>query len=150
MPWADRRGDGSVLLVVSTWSSTSSGRAPSMRGHHDRARDAEAPVGQEHAAGVGHALEALLRHLEQAELLGGPEAVLHHPQQAQGVVAVALERQDGVDHVLEHAGPGQRAVLGDVAHQHDGAAAALGLLHQAVACTRAPGPPSPAWRPGPG
>ena len=49
--------------------------------------------------------------------------MLDRPQQPQGVVAVALEGQHGVDHVLEHPGPGQAAVLGDVADQHGGDAA---------------------------
>ena len=35
------------------------------------------------------------------------------------MVALALERQHGVDDVLEHARPGERAVLGDVADEHD-------------------------------
>ncbi len=58
--------------------------------------------------------------------------MLGRPQQPQGVVAVALEGQDGVDHVLEHAGPGQPAVLGDVTDEHGGHAPPLALLHQAV------------------
>ena len=48
------------------------------------------------------------------------------------MVTVALEGQDGVHHVLQHAGPGQAALLGDVADEHDGRVALLGLLHQAV------------------
>ena len=72
----------------------------------------------------GTPIEPALGHLEQAELVGGAEAVLDGPQQAQGVVAVALEGEHGVDHVLEHPGPGEPAVLGDVADEHHGAAAA--------------------------
>ena len=53
--------------------------------------------------GSGTPVRPALGHLEQAELVGRAEAVLDRPQQAQGVVAVALERQHGVDDVLEHA-----------------------------------------------
>ena len=35
------------------------------------------------------------------------------------MVALALERQHGVDDVLEHARPGEAAVLGDVTDEHD-------------------------------
>ena len=111
---------------------------------------ARAPVGQEQPAGVGHGVEAALGHLEQAELVGGAEAVLGRPQQAQGVVAVALEGEHRVDHVLEHAGAGQAAVLGDVADQHRGDAAGLGLAAPGGPRTRAPGPPSPGAEPSSG
>ena len=90
----------------------------------------------------GTADQAALAHLEQAELVGGAVAVLHRPQQAQGVVAVALEAEHGVDEVLELAGPGEGAVLGDVADQHDGARRAPGRLGQAVGARRGPGSPS--------
>ena len=46
------------------------------------------------------------------------------------MAALALEVEDGVDHVLEHAGPRDRAVLGDVADQQHGDAAALRKLDQ--------------------
>ena len=40
--------------------------------------------------------------------------------------AFALERQHRVDHVLDHAGAGDLAVLGDVADENDGRAGSLG------------------------
>ncbi len=86
------------------------------RDHH-RAGHPLVAIGQEEAAGVGDADEAGVGHLEQPELGGGAEAVLVGPQQAEGVVAVALEAEDGVDEVLEHPGAGQRSVLGDVARR---------------------------------
>ena len=42
------------------------------------------------------------------------------------MAALALEVEHGVDHVLDHARAGDLAVLGDVADQDDGGAAALG------------------------
>ena len=44
--------------------------------------------------------------------------------------AFALEREHGVDHVLDHARAGDLAVLGDVADQNDGGARALGVADQ--------------------
>ena len=46
------------------------------------------------------------------------------------MAALALEIEHGVDHVLEHARAGDRAVLGDVADQQHGDAAALGERDQ--------------------
>ncbi len=47
------------------------------------------------------------------------------------MVAIALEAEDGVDHVLEGTGTGQGAVLGDVAHQHHADPVLLGRADQA-------------------
>ena len=87
-------------------------------------------------------MRPLRGHLEQAQLVGAPEAVLDRPQQPEGVVAVALERQHRVDDVLEDARPGQRAVLGDVADEHDGDVAAPWPRRRAAGRTRAPAPPT--------
>ena len=53
--------------------------------------------------------------------------MLDGAQHAQRVVPVALEREHGVDDVLEHSRAGERAVLGDVADEDDGDTAPLGL-----------------------
>ena len=66
---------------------------------------------------VGHADEAGGGHLEDAELVRRAEAVLRRAQDAVLVVAVALELEDAVDEVLEHARPGDRAVLRHVADE---------------------------------
>ena len=47
------------------------------------------------------------------------EAVLQGAQGAVGALALALELQHAVDEVLEHARPGERALLGDVADEQD-------------------------------
>ena len=86
---------------------------------------------QEGASGVGQLLEAQLAHLEHSDLLGRAEAVLRGAQEAQAGRPVALQRQHGVDQVLQGLGAGDRAVLGDVAHQHDRDPVALGQLHEA-------------------
>ena len=55
--------------------------------------------------------------------------------------AVALEREHGVDHVLDHARAGDLAVLGDVADQDDRGAASAWRSGSAPAPSRAPGSP---------
>ena len=96
----------------------------------DRTRRPGLAVGEEQRRRVGHTGEAAVGHLEQAEVVGAAEPVLHRAQEAQRVVAVAVERQHRVDHVLEHARTGDRAVLGDVTDEHRGHAARLCLLHE--------------------
>ena len=60
------------------------------------------------ADGSGTGSRPVVGHLEQAEVVGGAEAVLDRTQQPERVVTVALERQHRVDEVLEHPGPGER------------------------------------------
>ena len=102
-------------------------------------------VAQEAVGGIGHLVEPAGAHLEHADLVRGPEPVLERAQRAETALALALELQHAVDRVLEHARPGQRALLGDVADQ-DHRAAALArealqrrrhLLHLADAAGRA-------------
>ena len=94
--------------MVSACTSTSSGRWPSIVGTTAEPATPVATVGEEQLAGVGHADEPGAGHLEQTELVGRPKRCFDRPQQAQRVVALALEREHGVDDVLEHARPGER------------------------------------------
>ena len=94
--------------------------------------DAGAAIGEEQRRRIGHARQTVVAHLEQSEFVGRPESVLGRPQQAQRVVPVAFELQDRVDHVLEHPWPGEAAVLGDVADEHDGHVAVLRFDDQAL------------------
>ena len=71
-------------------------------------------------------------HLEQPELVGAPEPVLQRVEQAQRVAAIAVDREHGVDDVLEHPRPRERAFLRDVTDEHRGELALLGLLHEPV------------------
>ncbi len=99
---------------------------------HHRTGGAGPAVGEEHAAGVGHAHQPALGHLEHAQLAGGPVPVLDGAQQPQGVVALALEGENGVHDVLQHPGAGEGPVLGDVTDEHGGHPAALGQLRQGL------------------
>ena len=69
-------------------------------------------------------------HLEHADLVGRAEAVLHRAQDAELLRAFAFERQHRIDHVLDHAGAGDLAVLGDMADQDDGGAGLLGEANE--------------------
>ncbi len=60
------------------------------------------------------AVQAALRHLEDADLRDRAEAVLHRSHDTERVVAIAFEVQHRVDHVLEHARTGDRSLLRDV------------------------------------
>ena len=146
-PCAERRGDGERPGATSRPAPRpAAGGAPRSSGTTTEPGTPGRRSARNSAAGSGTPAEPGVGHLEQAELVGGAEAVLHRPQQAQGVVAVALEGQHGVDHVLEHPGPGQRAVLGDVADEHDGDARAPWPPAPAGGRTPAPGPTEPGRR----
>ena len=46
------------------------------------------------------------------------------------MAALAFERQDGVDHMFQHAGSGNRPILGNMANEHQRRAAFLGKADQ--------------------
>ena len=70
------------------------------------------------------------RHLEHADLVGRSEPVLVRSQQSQAGGSLALERQHGVDEVLERLRSGEPPLLGDVADEDDRDALALRELRQ--------------------
>ena len=125
-PLTARRGLGMSFPVTSAWSSAGSGRRPSITtvtagaGHRGTAEPRQKETGR-----VGHPDDASVSQLEAAHLVRGPEAVLdptHHPERG---VLVPFEREHDVDEVLEHPWARDRAVLGDMSHQHDRQAALL-------------------------
>ena len=63
--------------------------------------------------------------VEDADLCVEPKRFLLRAQQAERVAAVALEGEHHVDQVLEHARPGERALLGDVTDEDERRAARL-------------------------
>ena len=76
----------------------------------------------------GH--HALARHFKHAQLVDRAEAVFHRAQQAILMLIIALKVQHHIHHVLQHARAGNRALLGHMPHQDDGAAVGLGIAHQ--------------------
>jgi hypothetical protein len=95
-------------------------------GEDHRAGGRAVAFGEEERRGIGDLAQAVAGHLEDADLVGRAEAVLHRAQDAELVAALALEVEHGVDHVLDHARAGDLALLGDVADQHHRDAAPLG------------------------
>ena len=130
-PWVARRGRREVARRDERLHLGDE-RAPALEGHRDAgAGDADVAVGEEQPAGVGQPDDADVGEVEAAHLVGRAVAVLHRADQAQPGVPVALELDDDVDEVLEHPRAGDRAVLGHVADEQDGDAAALGRLDEA-------------------
>ena len=137
-PTATRRGMASSLRLTRACTSTRKQRLPST------ATCTAAPGGgaaspRKSADGSATPHEAVAGHLEDAELVGRAEAVLHGAQRAEEAVAVALELEHRVDHVLEDARPGDGALLGHVTDEEDGRAGLLGEAQEAARPPRAPG-----------
>ena len=138
---AARRAAG--LGASSACTSTSTGRVPSSPANTALPGDVAAPLGEEQRRRVGDLGQAALGHLEHADLVGGAEAVLHRAQDAELMAAVAFEIQHGVHHVLQHARPGDGALLGDVADQDQGEcrafASRISSKLEARTCATVPG-----------
>ena len=80
--------------------------------------------------GFSTAESPVLAHAEDAHLLGGSKAILRGAEQSEGMAPVALEAEDCVHQMLEHAGAGDGALLGDVTHQHQDGSMRLGRRGQ--------------------
>jgi hypothetical protein len=80
----------------------------------------------EQPGGIGDLGDAVGGEVEAADLVDRAEPVLDRAQHPEPGVAVALEVEHHVDEVLEHPGPGDRALLGDVADDDRGDVAGLG------------------------
>ncbi len=93
-------------------------------------RDGQAALVEEGPAGAADLLHPGRHELEDAQLPGRPEAVLQPPEKAVLAMAVPLQVEDDVDHVLQGAGPGDGPLLGDVPNQQNGNPTALGALEQ--------------------
>ncbi len=93
-------------------------RPRALEGRDDRGSgDALAVLRQEQRRRIGHAAKPALGHREHAELVRCAEAVLDCTDQAKARVRIALEVEDGVDDVLEHARARDRALLRHVADE---------------------------------
>ena len=125
-PETVRRGRSSGDGVSSACTSASSGRRPSIVTATQVPETSCGVVLDEEAGRVGRRPDALGGQVEAADLVDRAVAVLHRADHAEAGVAVALEVEDDVDEVLEHARAGDRAVLGHVADEHRGDVAGLG------------------------
>ena len=55
-------------------------------------------------------------HAEHKKFLIGTEAVLEHTHKPENLTSVPLEGHDSINHMLQHARAGQRAILGHMSH----------------------------------
>ena len=85
---------------------------------------------EENRRRVAHRLQAILQHGEHPQLIDRAEAVLHRAQHAEAAARLAFKIQHRIDHMLQHAGAGNRALLGNVADEKNRRAARLGKAHQ--------------------
>ena len=114
------------------------------RREHAGACDVGAVVREKQRRRIAHCAQPALGHGEHAEFVHRAEAVLDRAHQAKARMRVALEVQHGVDDVLEHARPGDRAFLGDVTDQQHRSASCAWRGASAAPRIRAPARPSPA------
>ncbi len=143
----EARDDPARLLelrraTTSAWTSTSSGREPSIAAS-TTLPGARVASATNRAEASSTSTSPPWRISNSAGLVGRAEAVLQRAQLAVGALALALELQHAVDEVLEHARARERAVLGDVADEDHGDRLRLGQLHDPRRRPRAPGRPSP-------
>ena len=116
IPLQTRRGGTSSDGETSAWTSTSSGREPSIAAS-TTLPGARVASPTKRARGIRDLDQPARAHLEHADVVGRAEAVLERPQRPVRALALALELQHAVDEVLEHARAGQRALLGHVADE---------------------------------
>ena len=127
-PVATRRGGTSSLGETRAWTSTSSGREPSIEAS-TTLPGARVASATKRALASRTSTSPPVAHLEDADLARRAEAVLQRADRAVGPLALALELHDAVDQVLEHPRARQRPLLRDVADEHDRGARALGHRH---------------------
>ena len=130
MPWATRLGAPELGGPTSPWTSMRSGLRPSITGTAMLPGTPRRRSPSNRALGSRRPCSPDLGHLEQTELARRPVAVLRSRQQPECVVAVAVERQHGVDEVLERPRSGEPAVLGDVPDEQRRDAERLRVAHE--------------------
>ena len=129
-------GDLTDMGLVSPWAGGGVEMAPEQRaralyhGHDHAAGGVLGALLQEHRGRVGDLMQPITAHLKDADLIGRPIPVLHRAQHARAHPLLALKIQHRVDHVLQHLGASDGAVLGDVADEHQRHAHALAELDE--------------------
>ena len=101
-PWAERRGSGRLRRHHQRLHLDQQRPLAVEHGGHHRPRDPGRRSARNRALGSGTPARPASPISNRPSSSVDPKRCLTGPQQAQRVVAVALERQHGVDHVLEH------------------------------------------------
>src|SRR6185437_2376201 len=71
-------------------------------------------------AGVAHAAHALLRHFIDAQFRRAAKTIFQGPKDAVGIMPVAFELKDRVDHVLQHFWACDASVFGNMSYKEHG------------------------------
>ena len=116
--------------ATSAWTSTSSGRLPSSVAATTLPGRRPSCSARNARAGIGDLAQARLAHLEHAELVGRSEAVLRGAQEAHDAARSPPSSRTASTRCSRVFGPGDRAVLRDVADEDHGDPLALRQLHQ--------------------
>ena len=103
----------------------------SLEGARDRGADLAWSGPAEHRRWIGNSLQSSAGHLEHAEFISRPEAVLRRAKYAVCVVAVALELQHAIDEMFQNAGTGDGSLLCHVTDEKQRDAELLGQPEQA-------------------
>ena len=85
----------------------------------DAAGDTAAALLEKDLRRIGDLAQPRLRHLENADLVRGSEAVLRGAEDPKGMEPLALEVQHRVDDVLENARASDGTLLRHVSHEKD-------------------------------
>ena len=85
---------------------------------------------QKNSRGFLDLAQALFGHGENAQLVDGAKTVLDRPQGAITAIAIAVQQQRSVNHVLEYFRARQTALFGDVSHQDDNLSGLFGMPGQ--------------------
>ncbi len=129
-PEATRRGCSSSEGATSAWTSTSSGREPSIAASITLP-GARVACATKRAEASSTSTRPPWRISNSPASEVEPKRFFSAAQLAVRALALAFEVQHAVHHVLEHARARERAVLGDVPHEDRRDAARLGELHHA-------------------
>ncbi len=88
------------------------------------------PFREERRAGVGYALHAAFRHLEEPQLIRGTIAVLDRSQEAVLAPPIPFEPKNSVHHVLKQPGARHDAFFGHMPDEDCGHSEVLGKAEQ--------------------
>src|SRR5690625_655289 len=94
-------------------------------GKDGRSCDVATAFSEKQLRGVRHFHQTLIGHFEDANLVSRPKAVFRCPQDAELMGAFTFEGENAVNHVFQHLGAGEHAVLGDMAHEQQAETAAF-------------------------
>ncbi len=95
-------------------------------GKHRRPGNVTLALGKEQRRRVWHLLQTRVAHLEHADFVRRPEAVLHRAKDAELMAAFTFEIQHRIDHVFQHLGTRDHPFLGDMSNQQQDEAVPLG------------------------